>query len=214
MRVGIIGSGAVARALGKGFIGRGDEVKLGSREPESEALAKWKSEVGSRGTTGSPADAARFGELLVLATAWSGTENALQLAGRANTAGKVVIDATNPLVPQKEGPPALALGHDDSAGEQVQRWLPDARVVKCFNIVGNASMVKPDFPGGPPDMFFAGNNAEAKQVVAAVCRDFGWNAEDIGALDGARQLEELAMLWIRYGFLHRTWNMAFKLLRR
>lgn len=213
MRIGIIGSGNVGRALGRGFVGRGDDVKLGSREPSTAKLEAWAAEVGARGSTGSPAEAAAFGELLVLATAWSGTENALRIAGPANLEGKCLIDATNPLVTQAQGPPALALGHSDSGGEQVQRWAPGARVVKCFNIVGNAHMVKPQFPGGPPDMFFCGNDAEARTAVGRVCTDFGWIPNDIGGLDGARALEELAMLWIRVGFLTGGWSMAFKLLR-
>lgn len=93
------------------------------------------------------------GDVIVIATLWGGTENAIRLADTRNFAGKVVIDTTNPLVFSPGAPPALALGHTDSGGEQVQRWLPEARVVKAFNTVGNAHMVNPQFPGGPPHMF-------------------------------------------------------------
>jgi predicted dinucleotide-binding enzyme len=150
----------------------------------------------------------------VLATLWSGTESAVKLSGLANLAGKVVIDATNPLVFTANALPALALGHTDSGGEQVQRWLPSARVVKAFNIVGNAHMFKPAFPGGPPDMFICGNDADAKRVVTEILTDFGWSTIDVGGIEGARLLEPLCILWVGYGIRTGTWNHAFKLLRK
>ena len=128
---------------------------------------------GINASTGTFADAAKFGDVIVLALLWAGAENALKLAGAENFAGKVVIDAINPLVFEPGNGPALAIGHTDSAGEQVQRWLPSAHVVKAFNIVGNEHMFKPDFPGGPPDMFICGNDAAAKQTVTGILKDFG-----------------------------------------
>jgi predicted dinucleotide-binding enzyme len=137
------------------------------------------------------------------------------MAGPENLAGKVVIDVTNPLSFQEGAPPELAVGHTDSGGEQVARWLPGARVVKAFNIVGNPYMVDPDLPGGPPDMFIAGDDAEAKATVSEILESFGWPAAlDLGGMDGARYLEPLAMVWIRYGFLAGSWDHAFRLLRR
>src|SRR5436190_14509119 len=183
MKVGILGSGDVGKALGRGFVKYGHEVKIGSREPAK--LADWVKEVGARGSAGSFAEAAGFGEVIVLATAWSGTQAALELAGAAAFAGKVVIDATNPLDFSHGMPPRLALGHGDSGGEQVQRWLPGARVVKAFNSVGNALMVDPDLPGGPPDMFIAGDDAEAKRVVTGILTQFKWNTLDVGGIAGA-----------------------------
>jgi 8-hydroxy-5-deazaflavin:NADPH oxidoreductase len=164
-------------------------------------------------SAGSFADAAGFGELLVLATKWDGTENAIKLAGPRNAAGKVVIDVTNPL-DFASGAPQLAVGYTDSGGERVQRWLPQAKVVKAFNIVGNSAMVNPKFPGGPPDMFIAGNDDGAKRTVADICKAFGWPAADLGGIESARYLEPLAMVWIVYGFRTNTWNHAFKLLRK
>lgn len=213
MKVGIIGSGAVGQAVGRGFAGLGHDVKLGTREPQSEKVAVWVAGVGERASAGTFEEAASFADLAVLATAWSGTENALRLAGASNLVGKVIIDATNPLVYHPDGPPSLALGHTDSGGEQVQRWLPGAHVVKAFNIVGNAHMVNPSFPGGPPDMFICGDDAAAKETVSEVCTAFGWPVIDIGGLAGARLLEPLAILWIRYGVQSGAWNHAFKLLR-
>jgi predicted dinucleotide-binding enzyme len=106
------------------------------------------------------------------------------------------------------------VGLNDSAGEQVQRWLTTARVVKAFNTIGNAHMFRPEFPGGPPDMFIAGNDAAAKQVVSQILNEFGWGVIDLGGIDSSRYLEPLAMVWITYGFRSRSWNHAIKLLRK
>jgi predicted dinucleotide-binding enzyme len=214
MKVGILGTGDVGKALGSGFVGLGHDVKMGSREPKSEKVTSWLAKVGSRASSGTFAEAAEFAEVAIVATLWSGTENALKLAGPDNLAGKVVIDATNPLTFPAAGPPALALGHTDSGGEQVQRWLGKSRVVKAFNTVGNAHMVNPQFPGGPPDMFICGNDDDAKKTVAEILKAFGWPAIDIGGIEGARLLEPLCILWVLYGIRSGSWNHAFKLLRK
>jgi len=214
MKIGIIGSGVVGQALGSGFAALGHTVTLGTREPDSDKLKLWRKEAGSQATTASFAEAAAAGEVLVVATSWVGTENAIRLADPKNFAGKVVIDVTNPLAMRPNAPPSLAVGYTDSAGEHVQRWLPQAHVVKAFNIVGNAHMFRPQFPGGPPDMFIAGNSAPAKQTVTDILTAFGWEVIDVGGIESARYLEPLAMLWITYGLRTNTWNHAFKLLRR
>lgn len=212
MKVGIIGSGSVGQALGTGFVALGHEVKIGSRNPEK--LREWITKSGARASAGRFADAAAFGELAVVATAWDGTENALQLAGAKALAGKVVIDTTNPL-DFAGGAPSLAVGHTDSAGERVQRWLPAARVVKAFNIVGNQHMFKPQFPGGPPDMFICGNDERAKREVTEVLAAFGWPSTiDLGGIEASRYLEPLAMVWIVTYFRTKSGDHAFKLLRK
>lgn len=132
-------------------------MKLGTRSPDAPKVREWLGQAGARATAGSFEDAAAFAELAVLATRWEGTENALKLAGPERLAGKVVVDVTNPLSHGPGGAPTLALGFTDSAAEQVQRWLPGARVVKAFNIVNAAHMYKPAFPGGPPDMLICGD---------------------------------------------------------
>jgi 8-hydroxy-5-deazaflavin:NADPH oxidoreductase len=214
-RVGVVGSGQVGRALARGFASRGHEVRIGSRDPGAKPeLQEWLASEAGQGVSGATfEEVASASELLVLATDWRGTESAIDLAGRENFGGKVLIDVTNPLQYREGGPPALALGHTDSGGEQVQRWLPEALVVKAFNIVGNGLMVDPQLPGGPPDMFIAGEDEEAKATVEAICRDFGWNVHDLGGIEGARLLEPLAMVWITVGFREQAWMQAFKLLR-
>jgi 8-hydroxy-5-deazaflavin:NADPH oxidoreductase len=214
MKIGILGSGDVGQALGKGFAALGNKVMIGSRTPESDKLQKWIKETGDNSSTATFKEAADFGEILVLATSWSGTQNAIKLAEENNFTDKVLIDATNPLVIKQGSLPDLALGHIDSGGEQVQRWLPKAKVVKCFNIVGNASMVNPKFEEGTPDMFICGNDAKAKETVKQICKNFGWPVIDIGGIDGSRLLEPLCILWVKYGAITNNWKHAFKMLKK
>jgi 8-hydroxy-5-deazaflavin:NADPH oxidoreductase len=215
VKIGILGTGDVGRTLASGFLATGHQVKMGSREAANEKALAWVKEAGggSAASAGTFADAVKFADVVVLAVSWSGAENALKLAGAENLAGKVVIDAINPLTFGARGP-ELALGFTDSAGEQVQRWLPAARVVKAFNSVGYAQMFKPDFPDGPPDMFICGNDDTAKKTVTDILMSFGWSTIDIGGIEGARLLEPLCILWIDYAMRSKSYSHAFKLLRK
>jgi predicted dinucleotide-binding enzyme len=213
MKVGIIGSGEVGQRLGDGFIELGHEVKIGTRDPQK--LAAWVEKHGDKNASaGSFAEAATFGkDIVVLATLWTGTQSAIEMANPANFSGKIVIDVTNPL-DYSSTPPKLAIGHTDSAGETVQRLLPDAKVVKAFNIVGNPLMLHPDFAGGRSTMFVCGNDEDAKDTVRGIAFSLGWETVDIGGIEGARLLEPLAMLWIVHYFRTKSGNHAFKLLRK
>jgi len=214
MKVAILGSGGVGQDLGLGFIGLGHDVKMGSRNPAKDEIKAWLAKAGKKASAGTFGEAAAFGEMAVLATQWSGTENAIKLAGPDNLAGKLVIDTTNPLLFRPKALPELAVGGQDSAGEQVQRWLPKARVVKAFNTVNHAHMVKPSFPGGPPDMFSCGDDGAAKKLVAGICRDFGWGVIDMGGIRAARLIEPLALIYIQNAIRTENWDRAFKLLRK
>lgn len=202
MKVAILGTGSVGQALAKGFVALGHDVLFGSRDPLGATAQRAVAEV--RGTHAmSFAEAAKLSELAVLATPWSGTPNALQLTGTQNLAGKVLIDVTNPL-DFAAGAPNLALGFNTSAGEQVQAWAPQAKVVKAFNTVGNGMMVKPKL-AAPPTMFIAGNDAGAKETVAGLLHQFGWKASDLGGIEAARYLEPFAMVWITHAMKNNTW---------
>jgi len=216
MKIGILGSGDVGRKLADGFIELGHQVKIGSRDPRQSKLTEWIDKHDKeKASSGTFADTASFGELVVLATLWTGTADAIRLADSRNFASKIVIDVTNPLDFSNGMPPRLALGHTDSAGETVQRMLPDSKVVKTFNIVGNPHMIRPDFPGGKPTMFICGNDDEAKKMVTDdILTRFGWETIDIGGIEGSRLLEPLALLWITHYFRTGNGNHAFKLLRK
>jgi predicted dinucleotide-binding enzyme len=138
MKIGILGTGDVGKALAAGFKAAGHDVMIGTRDPASGKLDTWLADAGKGVQAGTFSQATAFGEVIVFAVGWAHAKEAIDLADPAKLKGKVVLDATNPLgFEQEGGPPVLVLGHNDSAGEQVQRWLPEARVVKWFNIVGN-----------------------------------------------------------------------------
>lgn len=211
MRVGILGSGVVGQSLGRGFAGRGHEVVLGTRTPDSEKLAPWKREVGDRGRTGTFAQAAAYGEVLVVAVLGTAAEQAIDLAGPRSFDGKVVIDVTNPLDFSKGMPPGLFVGMTDSLGERIQRKLPRAKVVKCFNIVNNQTMIDPSNTGTKPTMLLCGNDEGAKRKVTEILEQFGWDdVVDIGGIDGARWLEAHVPLWVRVTMQKNTWFLGFK----
>lgn len=214
MNIGIIGSGVVARTLAKGFLRSGHSVKLGTRDVGK--LKDWVQEAGTdRATIGSNQEAAEFGELIVVATGWSGTEGAIELAGVGNFAGKVVIDVTNPLDVSQGPPPKLAVQYPESGGELVQRWLPEAKVVKAFNIISASIMINPHLEDGDPDLFIAGNDDRAKKVVSGIAKDWGWaNVHDLGDITNSYWLETFAMLWIYFGFRNNHWTHAFRLLMK
>lgn len=214
MKIGVLGTGDVGQALGTGFVMLGHEVKMGSRSATNEKALAWAREIGSKASVGTFADAAAFGDIVVLATLGVANESALKLAGPENFRSKVVIDATNPLDISGGLPPKLAVTGNDSAGERVQRLLPDADVVKAFNTVGNPFMFRPEFPGGPPDMFICGNSDEAKKTAAEILQDFGWGVVDLGGIEASRYLEAMCVVWVRAAMSSGNWNQAFKLLRK
>jgi 8-hydroxy-5-deazaflavin:NADPH oxidoreductase len=215
MKVGILGSGVVARALATGFVAVGHEVRIGTRHPDQAQVVEWVRNSGGKGAAASPADAAAFGELIVLAVPGLAVPEAVNSAGQAPFNGKVVIDPTNPLTFHENAPPSLGISGTTSAGEELQKLLPHARVVKAFNIVGNAHFFRPTFPGGPPDMYICGNEAAAKQQVEQLLHTFGWpSVIDLGGIEGSRELESLCILWVKSALTLGNWNIAFKLLRK
>lgn len=213
MKVGILGSGDVAKALAAGFIKHGHQVVLGTRDP-----GKLKDFVASlQGARAAGfADAAGFGEVVVLAVKGTAARDALNAASAGNLAGKPVIDATNPIAdaPPTNGVLKFFTNLDQSLLEQLQSAFPGAHLVKAFNSVGNAAMINPQFPGGKPTMFICGNDDKAKATVRGICEQFGWEVADMGKAEAARAIEPLCMLWCIPGFIRNDWFHAFKLLQR
>lgn len=211
MKVGVLGSGDVAKTLAGGFIRHGHQVRMGTRS--AAKLAEWASANPSI-AVGTFGEAARFGELVVLAVKGTAAREALTLAGDSNVAGKTVIDATNPIAdaPPVNGVLKFFTNLDESLMEQLQKAFPAAHFVKAFSSVGNACMVNPQFQGGKPTMFICGNDEAAKAAVRAVLDQFGWDTADMGKAEAARAIEPLCMLWCIPGFLRNDWVHAFKLL--
>ncbi len=212
MRVGILGSGDVGRALGSAFAEHGHQVTIGSRTPNKPELVAWAQATAHGAATATFADAANSGEVLVLCCLGTAVDAVIDLAGPAHFEGKLLIDVTNALDFSKGMPPGLFVGTTDSLGERIQRKLPKARVVKCFNIVPNPVMGHPQLKGGTADMIIAGNDAAAKGQVAEILRSFGWDgAIDIGGIEGARWLEGLTALWVRVAMARGNFGLAFKI---
>jgi hypothetical protein len=208
VNVGIIGTGVVGTALAEGFLKHGHEVMRGTREPKK--LAGWK-----KSPVGTMAEAAAFGEIVVLAVKGTAAEEAVALCG--DLAGKVVIDATNPIADRapEAGVLPYFTGPNESLMERLQKAAPKAKFVKAFSSVGSAFMVNPDFGGATPTMFLCGNDDGAKRQVAEILAAFGWEAADMGGAASARAIEPLAMLWCLPGFLRNDWGpRAFKMLRK
>jgi hypothetical protein len=212
-RIGILGSGDVGRALGRGFAGHGWDVMLGTRS--SEELRDWLDEIAEAGVdgtvaVGSFAEAAAHGDVAVLAVLGEAAGDVLELAGPEQFVGTLVLDATNPLDFSEGMPPKLLFGGTDSLGERVQAALPDASVVKCFNTVSNAQMVDPGFEEGTPPMMICGNDADAKVRAEAILVELGWpGVLDAGGIESSRYLEALVPLWVIVGSQRDTWMHAF-----
>jgi predicted dinucleotide-binding enzyme len=212
-KVGVIGSGEVGTVLSDGFLKHGCDVMRGTREPKK--LGEWKARAGPRASVGTFAEAARFGETVVLAVKGSAAESAVMLCGIENLAGKTVIDTMNPIAdaPPEKGVLAFSTNWSESLMERLQAIAPEARFVKAFSCVGSAFMVDPKFPGGPPTMFVCGNDARAKAEVEEVLEAFGWEWEDMGGVESARAIEPLCVLWCLPGFLRNEWSHALKWLK-
>lgn len=213
-KVAVLGSGVVGQVLADGFLKHGWEARRGSREPDK--LAEWKAGAGPNASTGSFDDAAAWADVVLLAVKGTAAESAVDLAGIDNLAGKVVIDATNPIadVAPVNGVLSYFTGPNESLMERLQKKAPKARFVKAFSCVGNVHMVNPDFGGTKPSMFICGDDAAAKADVTEILTAFGWETEDLGGVMSARGIEPLCILWCIPAMNGKGVGHAFKLLHK
>jgi len=213
MKVGIIGSGIVGQTLAAGFVKHGHQVEIGTRDPAK--LKDWSGK--NPGVKVKPfAEVAAFGDVVILAVAGEAAEEALKIAGPERLQRKTVIDACNPIGggPPVNGVLSFFTPQNESLMERLQKAYPSAQFVKAFNSVGNEQMVNPQFAGGRPTMFICGDDGNAKTKVAQILDQFGWDTEDMGAVEAARAIEPLCKLWCIPGIGKGDWSPhAFKLLR-
>ena len=211
-KIAVLGSGVVGQALADGLLKHGYEVVRGSRDPGK--MADWKSKAGDKASLATFEQAAHDGELVILSVKGTGAEAVLDVCGDA-LAGKTVIDTTNPIAekPPVNGVLSFFTTLDSSLMERLQKKAPAAKFVKAFSCVGNALMVNPKLPGGPPSMFICGNDAGAKAQVKEILDKFGWEIEDLGAAEAARAIEPLCILWCIPGLSGGGWMHAYKVLR-
>ncbi len=211
-KVAILGSGQVGEALAKGFLANGHAVMRASRDPDK--LAAWKQGASGEASIGTFADAAAWGELIVLAVKGSAAEAVLELAGLDHLAGKTVIDTTNPISDDKpdHGVIRYFTKANESLMERLQAKAPAAKLVKAFNSIGNMFMVNPPFKPRAT-MFICGNDPGAKQETTKILEQFGWDVADMGGVEAARPIEALCQLWCAPGFLRNDWAHAFAWLK-
>ena len=214
-KVGILGSGEVARSLAIGFANLGHSVMVSNRDKPQPETLQWSKAVSQTIQVGSFAEASHFGDLVVLATLGLATEQAIKKAGLDSFNQKIVLDTTNPLDFSQGFPPVLAGTVGDSGGERIQRLLVQSKVVKVFNTVGNKVMFKPHFAAGRPDMFICGDDESAKAEVVRLLDSFGWNAVNVGTMGSAHYLEAMDMVWILSASFSQPqrWDQAFKMLQ-
>jgi predicted dinucleotide-binding enzyme len=212
-KIGILGSGSVAQALGAGFIKHGYNVMLGTRDKLK--LEKWKNAYGDKEKVGSFEEAAKFGTILVLAVKGSAAKDVLKLAGESSISGKTIIDTTNPIAESapENGVLKFFTNLDKSLMEQLQGEHSKSNFVKAFNMIGAGLMVNPDFGAIKPTMFICGNNDMAKKETTEILELFGYEVSDMGKAEAARAIEPLCILWCIPGFLKNEWTHAFKLLK-
>jgi predicted dinucleotide-binding enzyme len=214
MRYAVLGTGMVGQGLGTKLAGLGNDVMMGSRTAGNEKAQAWLERVGTRGRTGTFREAATFGEVLVSCTEGLTSVDALRSADAKDLNGKVLIDVSNPLDFSRGMPPSLSVCNTDSLGEMLQREFPKTKVVKTLNTCNCQVMVAPARVGGEHDMFICGNDAEAKEQVKGMLREFGWRSIiDLGDLTGARATEQLLPIWLRLFGMYGTPDFNFRVVR-
>ncbi|MBK9460279.1 MAG: NAD(P)-binding domain-containing protein [Sphingobacteriales bacterium] len=213
-KIGIIGSGVVGKTLAKGFLQYGYDTTIASRSTEKRL--ELQAELGNNIQVADFASTAQNADMVVLAVKGTKAKEAMLICGLDNLHGKTIIDATNPIADAAPQNGVLRYFSDInfSLMEDLQTTIPNAHFVKAFSCVGSAFMVNPSFDGQKPSMFICGNNDAAKQDVADILTQFGWDIEDMGKAEAARAIEPLAMLWCIPGMLQGKWSHAFKLLKK
>ena len=197
-KIAILGTGMVGDALGTKLVSLGHKVKMGSRTADNEKAVAWTLRNGELASNGTFADAAAFGEIVFNCTSGHASLEALQLAGRENLQGKILIDVANPLDFSKGMPPSLFVCNTDSLGEAIQRQFTDVKVVKTLNTMNCMLMTNPGLLHDPGNVFICGNDAEAKAEVESLLRTFGWEKIiDLGDISAARGTEQMLPIWVR-----------------
>lgn len=216
MKIGILGTGNVGSTIGNKLIELGHEVMMGSRTIENEKATNWASNAGKNALNGTFADTAKFGEILFNCTSGSISIDALNLAGKENLKGKILIDLANPLDFSKGMPPSLypQFANTTSLGEEIQKTFPETRVVKTLNTMNCNLMVNAKLVPGDHDVFIGGNDEVAKMKVKEILKEFGWHSPiDLGDITSARGTEMILPLWVRLMSTFKTAAFNFKVVK-
>ena len=213
MKIGIIGAGNVGGTLGRILTQKGHEIVWGVRDPQSSKVQSAVESTGGKALAASVQEAASHGEVLILATPWNATQEAIASSG--NLTGKIIIDATNPIEMTPAGLAAgLTIGYTTSAAEEIAKWASGALVVKAFNNIGASCFENLQFGSQIATAFICGDDLEAKKIVTNVAQDIGFEVIDAGDLKQARLLEPLGMLWIHLAFGGMGQDFSINLVKR
>ncbi|WP_242927372.1 NADPH-dependent F420 reductase [Pontibacter vulgaris] len=215
-KIAVLGTGMVGNTIGTKLINLGYEVKMGSRTANNEKALAWVNANGANASAGTFTDAAAFGEIIFNCTKGDASLNVFKMAGIENFNGKTIIDIANPLDFSHGMPPSLipSLSNTNSLGEEIQKLLPEANVVKTLNIVNCEVMVDAKKSGGDPTMFVSGNNAEAKEEAKEILKQFNWtDIIDLGDITTARGTEMLLPIWLRTWMATGNGYFAFKIVQ-
>ena len=206
MKIAIIGTGMVGGALGTRWSQMSHKVMYGVRDLHNE---KAQALVNENTELAGIHEACAWADVVVLAVPYDGVSDAIAAAGSLK--GKILLDATNPLV----GLEGLKVGHTTSAAEQVRELALGANVVKIFNTTGYNIMADTHFDEYKPVMFYAGDDKEAKTIAHNLAFELGFDPIDAGELKQARLLEPLALLWITLAYSQGLGReMAFRVMKR
>jgi len=210
MNVGILGAGNVGKIIGKGLVRAGHRVLISSRNRDDPKHFSWKQEVGKSGDVASFAEAARFGEIIILALSWASLQDVVETIDPLDFENKTVMDLSNAV--HFDNGPRLQLV-DTSAGEIVQALLPKSYVVKTLNMVSDKIMIDPYFKEGSPIMFMSGNNDVAKNQVHTLLQDLGWSTiVDLGDIKQSRLQESIMLACVISEIQLQSPGAAFSLL--
>ena len=215
-KIAVFGTGVVGNTIGTKLIQLGYKVMMGSRTAANEKAISWVEANGKNASTGTFKDAAEFGEIIFNCTKGESALEVFKQAGIDKFNGKVIVDISNPLDFSKGMPPALIpeYTNSNSLGEEIQKLLPGANVVKTLNIVNCEVMVNPMKSGGDATMFMSGNNDESKTTVKTFLNQFGWtDIIDLGDITTARGTEMLLPMWLRIFMATGNGYFAFKIIR-
>jgi 8-hydroxy-5-deazaflavin:NADPH oxidoreductase len=209
MKIGIIGGGNMATGLSKFWAKNGHELMFSFSRSEQK-LKELAASVSDRATTGTPAAAVAFADVVLLAVPWTAVPEALQAAG--SLSGKILFSCVNALKPDMSG---MAIGTTTSAAEEIARLAPDARVVEGLPLFAEVLQSgNTHFNGQEATVFYCGDDAEAKTVVAELLKETGVEAIDVGSLSTARYIEPAMMVLIQLAYVQQKGQVAFKLLTR
>jgi 8-hydroxy-5-deazaflavin:NADPH oxidoreductase len=215
-KIGVLGTGMVGTIIAEKLLELGYEVSLGSRSASNEKLKNWIKSKSGNAHVGSYDQTVAFADIIFLCVKGEAALDIVKSLNPLNIKGKTLIDLTNPLDFSKGMPPSLfpELVNTNSLGEEIQKAIPEAHVVKTLNIVNATIMVTRQKPGIDPTMFVSGNSQQAKQEVIKILNEFGWlDVIDLGDISTARGTEMLLPLWVRTMTVLGHPNFAFKAMR-